>query len=47
MTIYISLFVLAMIGALVYALANGKAGEIGRILFFCALFALLFRYSPK
>jgi len=36
------MFVLVVLGALVYGFAgNGKAQELGRILFFCALFWLL------
>jgi hypothetical protein len=29
-----------VLGALVYALGNGKVAEMGRILFFCGLFFL-------
>ena len=48
MTIQISLVVLAVIGLLVYVLAsNGKAAEIGRICFFCALLVLCFGFAPQ
>ena len=47
MTITLSLFVLAVLGLLVYVLSsNGKAAEIGRITFFCALLALCFEVWP-
>jgi Na+/phosphate symporter len=43
MYIYLSLLV-ALIGVLMYALvANPKLTEIGRIMFFCGLFAFLFQ----
>ena len=47
MTITLSLFVLAVLGLLLYAFAaNPKAAEIGRITFFCALLALCFEVWP-
>lgn len=39
----ILLLLLLVLGLLVYAFANGKPGELGRILFFVALFWLLAR----
>jgi hypothetical protein len=39
-------FVVAMLGALVYALsANGKVSEIGRLAFFCGLFWLVYLFA--
>lgn len=38
----IPLIVLAVIGLLIYALAEGKASEIGRMVFFCAFLAICF-----
>lgn len=44
MTSVILLFLLMLLGVLVYALAtNGKVSELGRILFFVALLWLLYR----
>lgn len=40
MTITLSMLVLAVIGLLIYAFANGKPAEIGRLVFFAALLAL-------
>jgi hypothetical protein len=40
MEIYIGLLALAILGMLVYALANGKVAELGRLAFACALLAL-------
>lgn len=36
-----------VVGALVYALAKGKAVELGRITFAAGMFALLFALSEK
>jgi Na+/phosphate symporter len=41
MTISIFAVVLAVVGAFIFALSsNPKASELGRIMFFCGLFAL-------
>jgi hypothetical protein len=42
MTISITLLVLMLVGLLIYAFAQGKLSEVGRIMFFCALLALCF-----
>jgi energy-converting hydrogenase Eha subunit A len=48
MTIIVLLPILvAIIGALVYALASGKASELGRIAFFCGLLAFLMTSSQQ
>lgn len=36
-----------LVGALVYALASGKAVELGRIMFFCGLLATLLHLSAR
>ncbi len=41
MTITITALVVAIVGLLVYVLANGKASEVGRILFFCGMLVVL------
>lgn len=46
MTISIGLVALCVLGALMYVLAsNGKASELGRLMFACALLALCFTMS--
>lgn len=41
-------FILAVIGALLYALAtNGKVSEVGRIMFFCGLLVLTFALARE
>jgi len=45
MTIYVSLLV-ALAGILVYALANGKVSEAGRIAYFAGLLAFLLQTAP-
>lgn len=37
--------VIALIGALLYALCSGKAQELGRLLFLCGMMALAFTLS--
>jgi hypothetical protein len=47
MTITLTLLAVAVIGLLIYALAsNPKVAEIGRLLFACAVLALLLGAAP-
>jgi len=39
------LLILAVIGLLVYALSNGKAAEIGRLVFACATLVICFELA--
>lgn len=41
----ILLLILAVVGLLVYAFANGKAAEIGRLVFACAMLVICFELA--
>lgn len=45
MTIYLSLLV-ALVGALLYGLTDGKPSELGRVSFFAGLLAFLIQFAP-
>jgi Na+/phosphate symporter len=42
----IPLLVLMLIGLLMFAFAQSKLSEVGRIIFFCALLAICFGHMP-
>ena len=42
----ILLLLLIVVGLLVYAFTNGKIAEVGRVLFACALLAMLLHGVP-
>jgi len=46
MTATIALILVLVVGLVLYLATSGKASELGRILFFCALLALCLTAAP-